>query len=161
MRGAITPLPQYAFMAWCSVKAQRHIYLYVCFLTSWVTSSLSRTLLHGVRTRNVTIESLPYTPARHFCTYTFYLLQLQQTIHTIHVFSSVNLYFSSCSDAMWTHWHVISEELSKMRKSTKNLCQDSRWPQRDSIRMEVYTVTVTPTWSIRCYINYKYFYFEW
>jgi len=27
MSGAITPLPQYAFMAWCSVKAQGH-YLY-------------------------------------------------------------------------------------------------------------------------------------
>jgi hypothetical protein len=25
MRGAILPLPQYAFMAWCSVKAQRQI----------------------------------------------------------------------------------------------------------------------------------------
>jgi hypothetical protein len=28
MRGAIPPLPQYAFMAWCSVKAQGHLYLY-------------------------------------------------------------------------------------------------------------------------------------
>jgi hypothetical protein len=27
MNGAIPPLPQFAFMAWCSVKAQRKIYL--------------------------------------------------------------------------------------------------------------------------------------
>jgi hypothetical protein len=29
MSGAITPLPQYAFMAWCSVKTQRQLYLYL------------------------------------------------------------------------------------------------------------------------------------
>jgi hypothetical protein len=29
MRGAIPSLPQYAFMAWCSVKAQGHLYLYI------------------------------------------------------------------------------------------------------------------------------------
>jgi len=29
MRGAITPLPQYTFMAWCSgKKARRKLYLY-------------------------------------------------------------------------------------------------------------------------------------
>jgi len=28
MNGAILPLPQYAFMAWCSVKAQGQLYLY-------------------------------------------------------------------------------------------------------------------------------------
>jgi hypothetical protein len=27
MSGAIPPLPQYAFMAWCSVKAQGQLYL--------------------------------------------------------------------------------------------------------------------------------------
>jgi len=27
MRGVIPPLPQYAFMAWCSVKAQGQLYL--------------------------------------------------------------------------------------------------------------------------------------
>jgi len=27
MRGAIPPLPQYAFMAWCSVKARGQLYL--------------------------------------------------------------------------------------------------------------------------------------
>jgi hypothetical protein len=27
MSGAIPPLPQYAFMAWCLVKAQRQLYL--------------------------------------------------------------------------------------------------------------------------------------
>jgi hypothetical protein len=29
MSGAILPLPQYAFMAWCSVKAQGQLYLYL------------------------------------------------------------------------------------------------------------------------------------
>jgi hypothetical protein len=29
MSGAILPLPQYAFMAWCSVKAQGQLYLYI------------------------------------------------------------------------------------------------------------------------------------
>jgi hypothetical protein len=28
MSGAIHPLPQYAFIAWCSVKAQGQLYLY-------------------------------------------------------------------------------------------------------------------------------------
>jgi hypothetical protein len=32
MSGAIPPLPQYTFMAWCSVKAQGQLYLYLyCF----------------------------------------------------------------------------------------------------------------------------------
>jgi len=29
MSGAIPLLPQYAFMAWCSVKAQGQLYLYI------------------------------------------------------------------------------------------------------------------------------------
>jgi hypothetical protein len=29
MPGAIPPLPQYNFMAWCSVKAQGQLYLYL------------------------------------------------------------------------------------------------------------------------------------
>jgi len=28
MRGDIPPLPQYAFMAWCSVKAQGQLYFF-------------------------------------------------------------------------------------------------------------------------------------
>jgi hypothetical protein len=31
MSGAIPPLPQYAFMAWCSVKAQGQLYLYLLY----------------------------------------------------------------------------------------------------------------------------------
>jgi len=30
MRGAVPPLLQYAIMAWCSVKAEGQIYLYLC-----------------------------------------------------------------------------------------------------------------------------------
>jgi hypothetical protein len=29
MRGAIPPLPQYAFLAWCSVKTQGQLHLYI------------------------------------------------------------------------------------------------------------------------------------
>jgi hypothetical protein len=29
MRGGIPPLPQYAFMVWCSVEAQGQLYLYI------------------------------------------------------------------------------------------------------------------------------------
>jgi len=32
MRGAIPPLPQYTSMAWCSVKAQGQLYLYLIFI---------------------------------------------------------------------------------------------------------------------------------
>jgi hypothetical protein len=32
MSGAIPPLPQYAFMAWCLVKAQGKLYLYLVLL---------------------------------------------------------------------------------------------------------------------------------
>jgi hypothetical protein len=32
MRGTIPPLPQYVFMAWCSVKAQGHLYPYLLTL---------------------------------------------------------------------------------------------------------------------------------
>jgi hypothetical protein len=38
MSGAIPPLPQYAFMAWCSVKAQGQLYLYLylyLYFTRW------------------------------------------------------------------------------------------------------------------------------
>jgi hypothetical protein len=32
MSGAIPPLPQYAFMAWCSAKAQGQLYLYLLII---------------------------------------------------------------------------------------------------------------------------------
>jgi len=32
MRGAISPLLQYTFMAWCSVEAQGQLYLYLYFV---------------------------------------------------------------------------------------------------------------------------------
>jgi hypothetical protein len=34
MGGAVPPLPQYAIMAWCSVKAQEQIYL--CRISAYV-----------------------------------------------------------------------------------------------------------------------------
>jgi len=33
MRGAIPPLPQYAFMVWCSVKAQGQLYLHLMIVS--------------------------------------------------------------------------------------------------------------------------------
>jgi hypothetical protein len=33
MRGAIPPLSQYAFMAWCLVKVQKQLYLYLYVFT--------------------------------------------------------------------------------------------------------------------------------
>jgi hypothetical protein len=46
MRGAIPPQPHYAFMAWCSVKAQGQLYLYYpCFNSRDVSISLG--LFHG------------------------------------------------------------------------------------------------------------------
>jgi hypothetical protein len=40
MSGAIHPLPQYAFMAWCLVKAQGQLYLYLYFLFTELFVSL-------------------------------------------------------------------------------------------------------------------------
>jgi hypothetical protein len=45
MSGAIPPLPQYAFMVWCLVKAQGQIYFYL-FLPDWVFYELCK--LHNV-----------------------------------------------------------------------------------------------------------------
>jgi len=56
MRGAKLPLPQYVFMAWCSVKAQGHyLYLYV-YLTGTFTALalLGAVLLSRVpKTKNI------------------------------------------------------------------------------------------------------------
>jgi hypothetical protein len=37
MRGDILPLPQYAFMVWCSVKAQGQLYLNFIYRYIYVT----------------------------------------------------------------------------------------------------------------------------
>jgi hypothetical protein len=43
MSAAIPPLPQYAFMAWCSVKAQGQLYLYLLLdKCEWVASRPDR-----------------------------------------------------------------------------------------------------------------------
>jgi hypothetical protein len=41
MRGAIPPLPQYAFMVWCSVKKKAQGQLYLCTLTLLVHVAIS------------------------------------------------------------------------------------------------------------------------
>jgi hypothetical protein len=59
MNGAIPPLPQYAFMAWCLVKAQGQLYLYgfcnflwlkgVCVKRSWVGEYWSEGVFHVIQ----------------------------------------------------------------------------------------------------------------
>jgi hypothetical protein len=44
MRGAIPPLPQYAFMAWCSVKAQGQLFTFTCIKHSIFCTSLEEML---------------------------------------------------------------------------------------------------------------------
>jgi hypothetical protein len=40
MRGAVPPLPQYAFVAWCSIKAQGQLYLTIGRQTKFHTNIL-------------------------------------------------------------------------------------------------------------------------
>jgi hypothetical protein len=44
MSVAIPPLPQYAFMAWCPVKAQGKLYLYLFYLISDIALSILKIL---------------------------------------------------------------------------------------------------------------------
>jgi hypothetical protein len=55
MHGAVTPLPQYAFMAWCSVKkkAQRQLYLYLFKIYKIVILPV---LLYGCETWSLTLR---------------------------------------------------------------------------------------------------------
>jgi hypothetical protein len=51
MSGAILPLPQYSFMAWCSVKAQGQLYLYIhilCHVQIFFTAKFLRRLKSGL-----------------------------------------------------------------------------------------------------------------
>jgi len=50
MHGAISPLPQYAFMAWYSVKAQGQLYLYLSLYYSfaWLIVEISVLLISSV-----------------------------------------------------------------------------------------------------------------
>jgi hypothetical protein len=47
MSGAIHPLPQYAFMAWCLVKAQGQLYLFTVYARSDIT--VPRTVTFATR----------------------------------------------------------------------------------------------------------------
>jgi hypothetical protein len=42
MRGAIPPLPKYAFMAWCSVKAEGKLLLYLYVIIAVIKSKNTR-----------------------------------------------------------------------------------------------------------------------
>jgi hypothetical protein len=46
MRGAIHPLPQYAFMAWCSVEALGQLYLYLYLLDASNNENKAAKFLH-------------------------------------------------------------------------------------------------------------------
>jgi hypothetical protein len=52
MRGAIPPLSQYAFMAWCSVKAQGQLYLYL-FIPCFKKSSFMHSSKLNNRSKNI------------------------------------------------------------------------------------------------------------
>jgi hypothetical protein len=54
MSGAVPPFPQYAFMAWCSVKAQRQLYLYFLPLTSFIGIPNSTRILYNTSTSLLT-----------------------------------------------------------------------------------------------------------
>jgi len=45
MSGALPSLPRYAFMAWCSVKAQGQLYLYLTKVTQEVNPYLLHTFV--------------------------------------------------------------------------------------------------------------------
>jgi hypothetical protein len=42
MHGAIPPLPEYAFMAWCLVEAQGQLYLYLYAIVVWYVKFVSK-----------------------------------------------------------------------------------------------------------------------
>jgi hypothetical protein len=44
MHGSILPLPQYVFMAWCSVKAQGQLYLYLNVYSKYEVLNSTRTM---------------------------------------------------------------------------------------------------------------------
>jgi DNA-binding transcriptional regulator of glucitol operon len=50
MRGAVSPLPQYAFMVWCSVKAQEQLYLYIIIII--IIIIIINIIVSGVQDRN-------------------------------------------------------------------------------------------------------------
>jgi hypothetical protein len=61
MSGAIRPLPQYAFMAWCSVTAQGQLYLYLLpFRTRRALSTVFSRNLFPQLLRNSPKGSLSY-----------------------------------------------------------------------------------------------------
>jgi hypothetical protein len=47
MSGAIPPLPQHAFMAWCLVKAQGQLYLFIACQTDSLSSERTEMYLRG------------------------------------------------------------------------------------------------------------------
>jgi hypothetical protein len=52
MSGAVPPLPQYAFMSWCSVKAQGQLYLYQKEdVTMWVKAQRGKVQTSGNGTK--------------------------------------------------------------------------------------------------------------
>jgi hypothetical protein len=55
MSGAINPLPQYAFMAWCLVKAQGQLYLFIYAnygTTVWVCVPNKEAKLNVINLKN-------------------------------------------------------------------------------------------------------------
>jgi hypothetical protein len=56
MRGGIPPLPLYAFMAWCSVKAQEHLRLLIYLYLYLVTYKGSTSTIKNTQKRKRTVN---------------------------------------------------------------------------------------------------------
>jgi hypothetical protein len=54
MRGAIAPVPQYAFMAWCTVKIQGQLYLYLHFYCRKITDEFIQNFMSTMHTSSLT-----------------------------------------------------------------------------------------------------------
>jgi hypothetical protein len=65
MSGAISPLPQYAFMAWCSVKAQGQLYLlpYLYRQLPFIKNYPFKVILTFIKTQSFDDEHRKFTPS--------------------------------------------------------------------------------------------------
>jgi hypothetical protein len=71
MSGAIPPLPHYAFMAWCSVKAQGQLYL-LSYLTTTISAVRTSELCVLKDLRKILLRSFFSYVATHSPNYLIY-----------------------------------------------------------------------------------------
>jgi hypothetical protein len=56
MGKAVPPLPQYAFMAWCSGGAQGQLYLYLCCARSFIVGLKSVNFVIGIPNKETELQ---------------------------------------------------------------------------------------------------------